>query len=172
VWAAWGVACVAAVVGCSTVSPAGGAPVSPEQQIAMALEGWLTALARDPAYGVGTVAGQAAGDGELAFELAETSSIPASGLGGWIEALRPDHQNVEYRVAALSIATSKAAADEFDVRFALERRSTEASGLAHVARWQERWGVRLAEGSPAVVVSIHEERRLVFPGTGAQIVCF
>ena len=156
---------------------------SPNAQITEALEQWWTALARRP------LAEQPGGQGHpvdaatLDFALTSASPLSPADLPSWLAAMRPNHPAIEYRLAAVSIAPSASrskttptstptGSTDYDTRFALERRSFDDTGLSHVARWQENWRIRLQPDAPPIVVSIEEEARLVFPGTGPQIICF
>jgi hypothetical protein len=143
-----------------------------EARITADLERWFTALARsEPGHDLpGKHAEISGSDGQLDFSLESGSEVRPEALSAWADVLRSPHPRVEYRLAGLSIVEDDP--EVYRVRFALERRAVDASGLDHIARSDETWRIRVAPSRAPVVFEIASVPRLAFPGTGPQIICY
>lgn len=108
---------------------------------------------------------------EASFELAlpgGTTRNPAE-VQAWLDELRSPHPRVEFTIDALRVTPAEAGL--FEVRFAVDRRAHDAQGVAHVARREHTWFVRILPGSPPAIARIEERPTLSFPGTGPRIIC-
>jgi hypothetical protein len=160
-----------AIASALACAPASFTSESAEARVTASLHGWFTALARtapDADSSVRRV--KVPGPERLEFSLGDGSQLPSEGLNGWVEALRTPHPRVEYRLAGLTI--SEGDQDVYRVRFALQRLAVDESGLTHIALSDQTWRIRVAPRRTPVVTEIAVEPRLVFPGTGPQIVCY
>ena len=162
--------CIGLIVSLSCATDPGQATAaSPDLRITHSLEQWFTSLARR------SLATQPAAEASLDFALLPTSRIAPDEWSRWLADMRPSHPQAQYRIAELRISPAEPPSpksDEYETRFALERDTVDDAGVAHIARWQQHWRIRLPAAGPPIVLSIHEEPRLIFPGTGPQIVCF
>jgi len=169
-WLSSVLCCIGLIVSVSCATdPRPASDASPDLKITHSLEQWFTALARQP---LGT---QPTTSASLDFALLPTSPLAPDDLPRWLADIRPNHPQAQYRLAALNISPADQptpGSTDYDTRFALERDTVDEAGLSHIARWQQHWRIRLPAEGPPIVVSIHEEPLLIFPGTGPQIVCF
>jgi hypothetical protein len=159
-----------ALLGTSSSAAEPHEPLGAEAQILSSLEDWFTALARQEADTILLGETAALPNVSLSFTPGPDSDLRMEDLPRWVETLRTEHPRVEYRLAGIEI--DRMQGETYDIRFALERRSVESTGLSHIARWAERWRIRIPASASPTVLAISEEPRLAFPGTGPQIVCF
>jgi hypothetical protein len=113
---------------------------------------------------------QVLGRSQLEFSLSEDGTPKPAGLAAWVSELRSSHPQVEYQLT--NVRTQAVGDDTYRLRLSVDRRALDAAGVPHVARREQTWLIRDRSGAPPLVLRIDDERRLVFPGTGPQIVCY
>lgn len=155
---------------CSSTS--GATPQPADTRIEAALEGWFTALARSGAAPFSDAASPVhfARTVDLDFVLRPDSALTPASFDDWLASLRTIHPRVSYRIAAITIEPMEQRA--LRVRFVLERDAIDVDALRHVARSEQTWRIELKPSGPLEVSAVSEVPKLVFPGTGPQIVCY
>jgi hypothetical protein len=105
------------------------------------------------------------------FEVssAEGTARSPAGVRAWLDGLRSPHLRVAFRLEAMRIDLVEPGL--YRARFEVDRRTYDAEGLPHVARWDHTWLVRSAQGEPPQILRIEERPALPHPGTGTRVVC-
>jgi hypothetical protein len=138
------------------------------QRIVSLVEGWFASLPEVPT-----------GSDDLdAFVV--TSPFDVSLLEGdlrdpgdfraWVEELRSPHPRVAYELRDLRVDLVENGFGR--ARFEVGRRATNDEGDLHLSRRRLTWRFRDRGNGPLVLVGFEEERLILFPGTGPQIVCY
>jgi hypothetical protein len=58
------------------------------------------------------------------------------------------------------------------VHFSFDRYALDEAGVPHLARREQTWLLRDRADDRPEVLRIDDQRKLAFPGTGPQIVCY
>ncbi len=156
----------------SSSAPIPGVPLEvqhgPEQRITTFVHDWF-AMLENPRSDTDRL------DAFMAKPSFETSLIGSSTrdlkeLGIWFSELRSSHSELRYRIESIDV--EPAGENLHSVRFEIERRSVDASGLAHVARREHIWLVLDDPEQAPAILRIEERPLLAFEGTGPQITCY
>jgi hypothetical protein len=103
-------------------------------------------------------------------ELSRGDFPDEAALGVWVRELRTDHARVAYHITAIRVEEPPDGPRRALVE--LDREAVDDAGLRHLARREHTWWIDAHAGEQLTVLGVREQRLIVFPGTGPQIVCY
>ncbi len=106
----------------------------------------------------------------MSDEVGKGMAMSVEDYSAWAALQQASYLQIEHELGELRIDPQ--ADDMYRVRFEFDRFMSDRDGTPHVARRMHSWLVHDVPGQAPEVLRINEQRKLYFPGTGPQIVCY
>jgi hypothetical protein len=139
-----------------------------EDRIVSLVEAWFTSLPEVAAGADDLEAFVVASPFEVSLVEGDLADIGE--FRAWVTELRGAHPQVEYQIRDIRVGLLENGSRH--ARFEVDRRGVDDEGAMHLTRRRMTWHLRDPGSGPLVLEGVEEERLILFPGTGPQIVCF
>ena len=142
--------------------------MDPQQRVEALIRSWFAALA-NPAIDSNQLENFLA---KTPFEYRSIDQVfrDRDAFLASISNLRALHPHTEYQLGPIQIEFGEP--DLYQARFEFSTRALDETGIAHVARREQVWTIRSRTNETPTILRIEDQPLLVYPGTGAQIVCY
>jgi hypothetical protein len=143
-------------------------PRIPEQRMESSIRGWYSLLEEQSVESCALA--ELLSGAPVEFSLEAGSTPGRDDFSAWVSELRSTHSQVEYRLSAMH--TRVVDGGMVRVHFSFDRYALDEAGVPHLARREQTWLLRDRSDDRPEVLRIDDQRKLAFPGTGPQIVCY